>query len=74
MQRKMGEAPSITATTALKFGVSNMSERLNYSTSILCTSPSDFYLDVEDKVVWLIPDNNFNENIEVHSNVKWNIE
>jgi hypothetical protein len=49
-------------------------ERVKMNTSLVCTTPSQFYLEVEPKMIWLTPDNGFEEQVAVTSNVQWTIE
>lgn len=42
--------------------------------SLVCTTSSEFYLIVPMETVWLTPDNDFSEDVEVIANVIWTIE
>lgn len=54
--------------------LAGLGEALKVSFSEICTTPQDFYLEVSPNVVWLTPENNFSDNFEVKSNLKWTIE
>ena len=58
----------------LAVSLKGLGEALKVSFSEICTTPQDFYLEVSPKVMWLTPDNNFTDNFEVKSNLKWTIE
>lgn len=61
-------------TPPMQVSLTGIGEALKVSFSEICTTPQDFYLEVSPKVVWLTPDNNFSDNFEVKSNLKWTIE
>lgn len=61
-------------TPPMKVSLAGLGEALKVSISEICTTPQDFYLEVSPNVVWLTPDNNFTDNFEVKSNLKWTIE
>lgn len=44
------------------------------SNSIVCSTSSEFYLEIDKKIIWLTPDNNFSEDVGVRSNVEWTIQ
>lgn len=58
----------------LAVSLKGIGESLKVSISEVCSTPQDFYLEVSPKVMWLTPDNNFTDNFEVKSNLKWTIE
>ncbi len=58
----------------LDFKVLPQLTRLQYNLSLVCTTPSQFYLEVVPETIWLTKDNGFSEQVEVKSNVEWIIE
>lgn len=58
----------------LDFKVLPQLTRLQYDLSLVCTTPSQFYLEVVPETIWLTKDNGFSEQVEVKSNVEWTIE
>lgn len=65
---------SLTANAPLAVSIGAMGVPLKVTIGEICTTPQDFYLEVSPNVVWLTPDNNFSDNFEVKSNLKWTIE
>lgn len=61
-------------TPVMQVSLTGIGEALKVSFSEICTTPQDFYLEVSPNVVWLTPENNFSDNFEVKSNLKWTIE
>lgn len=61
-------------TPAMQVSLAGLGEALKVSISEICTTPQDFYLEVSPNVVWLTPENNFSDNFEVKTNLKWTIE
>lgn len=44
---------------------------INVSVKIVCDVGKDAYLRVEPDYIWLMPSNNFEDNVDVLSNVVW---
>lgn len=44
---------------------------IKVSVGIVCDVGKDAYLRVEPDYIWLIPSNNFEDNVDVLSNVVW---
>lgn len=61
-------------TPAMQVSLAGLGEALKVSISEICSTPQDFFLEVSPGVMWLTPENNFTDNFEVKSNLKWTIE
>lgn len=60
--------------SGLTINVSEISDRINFTASMVCDVPS-YYLIVEsDDVVWLTESNDYSYDVEVRSNTNWRIE
>lgn len=60
--------------SAMALKASRIGEALRVSCSLVCTTDDSYYLRVTPEVIWLIPENDFSEEVDVQSNVKWRIE
>lgn len=47
---------------------------VEFRCGLVCTLRETFYLKVEPEMIWLLPENNFSEDVVVYSNVTWTIE
>ena len=59
---------------ALSFNVGREGTPLAFKCGIVMDVNSDFYLNVPTESIWLIPDNDFSQDVVVYSNVTWTIE
>lgn len=46
---------------------------LSICSQVVCSSEG-YYLKIEPEVIWLTPENNFNEDVLVKANTNWTIE
>ena len=60
-------------TEPIEFEVSRLTEPIEFEISFICAVNKDRYLKVTPDIIWLTPDNNFSEDVEVHANVNWTI-
>ena len=79
------EALRYSSLPMIGFGLDVLVERFNfdivpkivkveYDLGLICTTPSQFYLDVTPETIWLNPENGFSSQVSVSSNVEWKIE
>lgn len=54
---------------AMRFG-----KGIDVTASLICDIPQLRYLEVDKDEIWLIPGNDFNDVVNVKSNVRWIIE
>lgn len=47
---------------------------VEFRCGLVCTLGDAFYLNVEPELIWLLPENDFSEDVVVYSNVRWTIE
>ena len=67
---------NIEASKGIKVGTSplfgiNPNRSIKVSVGIVCDVGKDAYLRVEPDYIWLMPSNNFEDNVDVLSNVVW---
>ena len=64
----------VVKCSGIVFNVSEISDRISFTASVVCDVPS-YYLIVEsDDVVWLTESNGYSYDVEVRSNTNWRIE
>lgn len=70
--------PFDVVPTRMGFPVSFEAKRkgqpLAFRCGIVCSINSEFFLKVEEGTIWLIPDNDFSQDVRVISNVNWTID
>lgn len=59
---------------AMDVYASRVSEPLSFRCGLVCSVNSHFYLEVPQETIWLIPDNDFSQDVVIYSNVSWTIE
>ena len=47
---------------------------LEFRCGLVCTLGDAFYLNVKPELIWLLPENDFSQDVVVYSNVIWTIE
>lgn len=47
---------------------------VEFRCGLVCSVSDDFYLNVEPEYIWLLPENDFSEDVVIYSNVRWTIE
>lgn len=71
-------APIVANSARMLEPISANSARVNgpakMRSGLICTLSEAKYLKVEPQTIWLLPENNFNAEIVVYSNVTWRIE
>lgn len=58
----------------LEFNAARRGEPLSFRCGLVCSVNSHFYLEVPQETIWLIPDNDFSQDVVIYSNVSWIIE
>lgn len=58
----------------VSFDTLRRGKQLSFNCGLVCSLSDAFYLNVEPEVIWLIPDNDFSQDVVVYSNVTWTIE
>lgn len=58
----------------LSFGSERHGEPMSFRCGLVCTVGSDFYLRVPQESIWLLPENDFSQDVVVYANVSWTIE
>lgn len=56
------------------FDGERVGEPLSFRCGLVCSTGSDFYLQVPQESIWLLPENDFSQDVVVYSNVTWVIE
>lgn len=49
-------------------------QALQFSAGLVCSLSAGLHLRVEPEYVWLLPENDFSEDVVVYANVSWTIE
>lgn len=62
------------ANEMLSFGVQRKGESITFRCGLVCTVGSKYYLRVPQDSIWLLPENDFSQEVVVYSNVTWTIE
>lgn len=57
----------------LDFQVSRVNSGLEFRVGVVCSVSDVSYLNVQPEYVWLMPENNFTDEVVVYSNVVWNV-
>lgn len=57
-----------------KLSFSRLWEEVSIRFTKVCSVSDDFYITIPMEHIWLTPDNDFSENVEVYANVYWTIE
>lgn len=47
---------------------------INIKCGLVCGINNSLYLEVPQESIWLLPDNNFSQDVVVYANVEWTIE
>lgn len=58
----------------LEVSVSRVGTPLEIRCGLVCSVGSKFYLEVPTESIWLLPENNFSQDVVVYANVSWTIE
>ncbi|WP_298048198.1 hypothetical protein [uncultured Bacteroides sp.] len=64
----------INVNTSPLYGINvsvNPSRSIKVSVGVVCDVGKDAYLTVNPDYIWLMPSNNFEDNVDVLSNVVW---
>lgn len=75
--RRIGEPLSFYANRAddmMQFSASRHGEPMSFRCGLVCTVGSKFYLEVPTESIWLLPENDFSQEVVVYANVSWTIE
>ena len=73
---RVGEAmSSMTARLGeVDYSTSRADEQMIFTCGLVCSTSEAFYLNVEPEYIWLLPENDFSEDVVIYSNVSWTIE
>ena len=58
----------------MTFDGERIGDPLSFRCGLVCSTGSDFYLQVPQESIWLLPENDFSQDVVVYSNVTWVIE
>ena len=58
----------------MQFSASRHGEPVSFRCGLVCTVGSDLYLRVPQESIWLLPENDFSQEVVVYANVSWTIE
>lgn len=47
---------------------------VEFRCGLVCSTSEAFFLNVEPEYIWLLPENDFSEDVVVYANVSWTIE
>lgn len=61
------------AETSVVLNPSRVNKALNIICTMICSIEDAFYMEVEDKLIWLTEYNDYSDDIEIRANVKWTI-
>lgn len=71
-------APMLIASSRIDEKMHIASERadrsIEFRCGLVCSTNSRFYIDIPMEHIWLIPENDFSEDVVIYSNVSWTIE
>ena len=59
---------------SFSFGTKRVGQEFDFKCGLVCSVGSEFYLRVPQEYIWLLPENDFSEDVVVYSNVTWTIE
>ena len=73
---KVGETMSAMASRLdeLVFEAMRSDEQMAFTCGLVCSANDVYFLNVEPEFIWLLPENDFSEDVAVYSNVAWTIE
>lgn len=73
---RIGEKVQLLAScpAGVRVNTTVIGNPMKLTCSLVCSTSSEYYLDVLQESIWLTLDNGFSEDIEVRANVKWRIE
>lgn len=57
-----------------RIGVERTGEPLEFRCGIVCSITDKFYLKVPQEQIWLLPENDWSQDVVVYANVTWRIE
>lgn len=58
----------------LTASIERKSKPVEFRCGLVCSVSDAFYLNVEPEFIWLLPENDFSEDVVIYSNVTWTIE
>jgi hypothetical protein len=58
----------------LAASMDRMGKPVEFRCGLVCSVSEMFYLRVEPEYIWLLPENDFSEDVVVYANVSWTIE
>lgn len=74
---RIGSPLSLSANrigNELSMTVERIGSPLSFRCGLVCSTSSDFYINVPTESIWLVPDNDFSQDVVVYANVSWTIE
>ena len=74
---RVGEGMSLNIDRiprSIELGASRVGLPIEIRCGLVCSIASDFYLKVPQESIWLLPDNDFSQDVVVYANVSWTIE
>lgn len=57
-----------------EIAVERKTSPIEFRCGIVCSIEDKFYLKIPQEHIWLIPENDFSEDVVVYANVTWRIE
>lgn len=58
----------------MEYSTSRADEQMIFTCGLVCSTSEAFFLNVEPEYIWLLPENDFSEDVVVYANVSWTIE
>ena len=58
----------------MRLNTSRTGHPIEIRCGLVCSIASDFYLKVPQESIWLLPDNDFSQDVVVYANVSWTIK
>lgn len=71
--RPMGFSAERRGTVVLAT-MERIGKPVEFRCGLVCSTSEAFYLNVEPEYIWLLPENDFSEDVVVYANVSWTIE
>lgn len=60
--------------TAILATMERIGKPVEFRCGLVCSTSEAFFLNVEPEYIWLLPENDFSEDVVVYANVSWTIE
>lgn len=65
---------SVREGRLLAFGMKRNGKPVEFRCGLVCSANMSSYLKVEPEAIWLLPSNDFSQDVVIYANVIWRIE